>query len=221
MKQREIHPILRQMLPLVEAISKTVGDNCEIVLHDFSDLENSVVAIANGNITGRTLGSGMLSKGLEAYLNREYEESMIKYKNIVGAGRTLKSSTIFVKDEKETVIGAMCINIDVTDLLLANKAIHNLVMTEDLGQTVEAEQSRIHVSEILTKVVEEVFQSVNKPVAYLSKADKLMIVEQLEDRGAFLIKGAVEHVADLLCVSRYTVYNYIEEVKGNKNGSEE
>jgi predicted transcriptional regulator YheO len=208
------------MLPLVEAISRTVGDNCEIVLHDFSDLENSVVAIANGHVTGRTLGSGMLSKGLEAYLNREYEESMIKYKNIIGAGRTLKSSTIFVKDDEENVIGAMCINIDVTDLLLANKAIHNLVKTEDLEATAASEQNKFHVSEILQRVVDEVFKQINKPVAYLSKADKLQIVEQLEDRGAFLIKGAVEHVADLLCVSRYTVYNYIEEVKEQKNGSD-
>lgn len=219
MEQREIHPILRQMLPLVEAISRTVGDNCEIVLHDFSDLENSVVAIANGHVTGRSLGSGMLSKGLEAYLNREYEESLIKYKNIIGAGRTLKSSTIFIKDDDEKVIGAMCINIDVTDLLLANKAIHNLVLTEDLEDTAADERNKFHVSEILQRVVDEVFKQINKPVAYLSKADKLQIVEQLESRGAFLIKGAVEHVADLLCVSRYTVYNYIEEVKDQKNGS--
>jgi len=219
LEQREIHPILRQMLPLVEAISRTVGDNCEIVLHDFSDLENSVVAIANGHVTGRSLGSGMLSKGLEAYLNREYEESLIKYKNIIGAGRTLKSSTIFIKDDDEKVIGAMCINIDVTDLLLANKAIHNLVLTEDLEDTAADERNKFHVSEILQRVVDEVFKQINKPVAYLSKADKLQIVEQLESRGAFLIKGAVEHVADLLCVSRYTVYNYIEEVKDQKNGS--
>jgi len=220
LEQREIHPILRQMLPLVEAISRTVGDNCEIVLHDFSDLENSVVAIANGHVTGRSLGSGMLSKGLEAYLNREYEESLIKYKNIIGAGRTLKSSTIFIKDDDEKVIGAMCINIDVTDLLLANKAIHNLVLTEDLEDTAADERNKFHVSEILQRVVDEVFKQINKPVAYLSKADKLQIVEQLESRGAFLIKGAVEHVADLLCVSRYTVYNYIEEVKDQKNGSD-
>ena len=133
----------------------------------------------------------MLSKGLEAYLNREYEESLIKYKNIIGAGRTLKSSTIFIKDDEEKVIGAMCINIDVTDLLLANKAIHNLVLTEDLEDTAADERSKFHVSEILQRVVDEVFKQINKPVAYLSKADKLQIVEQLESRGAFLIKGAV------------------------------
>ncbi|MDD2481760.1 MAG: helix-turn-helix domain-containing protein, partial [Lutispora sp.] len=37
------------------------------------------------------------------------------------------------------------------------------------------------------------------------------IVETLEDKGVFLIKGAVDYVAKVLCVSRYTIYNYLDE----------
>ena len=39
------------------------------------------------------------------------------------------------------------------------------------------------------------------------------MVQQLEERGVFLMKGSVEMVAGILGVTRYTVYNYIDAVR--------
>ena len=38
--------------------------------------------------------------------------------------------------------------------------------------------------------------------------DKLRLIQALEERGLFDIRGAVNRVADLLDVSRATIYNY-------------
>ena len=46
--------------------------------------------------------------------------------------------------------------------------------------------------------------------------DELEIVRVLEDTGIFLIRGAVDYVADALGVSRPTVYNYLAELRSSE-----
>jgi predicted transcriptional regulator YheO len=58
-----------------------------------------------------------------------------------------------------------------------------------------------------------VLDAFGRPVAYMTKDDKVEIVRTLDQKGAFLIKGAIDYVAKVLCVSRYTVYNYLDEVR--------
>lgn len=43
----------------------------------------------------------------------------------------------------------------------------------------------------------------------LDREQKQVAVALLEDRGAFQLRRSVEHVADALGVSRFTVYNYL------------
>ena len=39
------------------------------------------------------------------------------------------------------------------------------------------------------------------------------IVKYLDEKGAFLIKKSAERVAEYLDISRFTVYNYLNETK--------
>jgi predicted transcriptional regulator YheO len=50
-------------------------------------------------------------------------------------------------------------------------------------------------------------------VDQMSSDDKLRLVYSLEERGLFKVRGAVNRVADLLNVSRATVYNYRATIK--------
>ena len=64
--------------------------------------------------------------------------------------------------------------------------------------------------------VEQVFREttdlIGRPVPLMNRSQKIQLVHDLERRGIFLIKGAVDEVARLLGVSRYTVYNYRKKV---------
>ena len=60
------YQILQGFIPIVEGIAKTFGKNCEVVLHDFSNLQSSIIAIENGHVTGRSVGSPMTEVGLKA-----------------------------------------------------------------------------------------------------------------------------------------------------------
>lgn len=45
------------------------------------------------------------------------------------------------------------------------------------------------------------------------KKEKVEIVRQMQEKGLFIVRGGVEMAARVLGVSRYTVYNYLDEIK--------
>jgi predicted transcriptional regulator YheO len=47
---------LKDYIPLVDFLGHAMGPNCEVVLHDLTDPENSIIAIANGHVSGRKIG---------------------------------------------------------------------------------------------------------------------------------------------------------------------
>ena len=58
-------------------------------------------------------------------------------------------------------------------------------------------------------------------LAMLTKEDKVAVVRYLDEKGAFLIKKSAEKVADFLGISRFTVYNYLNEGNGTKESGED
>jgi predicted transcriptional regulator YheO len=61
--------------------------------------------------------------------------------------------------------------------------------------------------------------AVGVPVGEMSRSQKQRVVRYLDGRGAFLIKKAVEDVAARLGVSRFTIYNYLDEANRPGKGS--
>ncbi|MBS4535849.1 PAS domain-containing protein [Clostridium sp. D2Q-14] len=218
MDNEKLHPLLLNMIPLVEGISRTLGSNCEVVLHDIKTPQHSVIAISNGHVTGRSVGSPMTERGLKAIRNKEYEKNLIKYKTITKDGRTLKSSTLFIKDQSDEVVGCLCINVDISEFVVAKNVITELTETiDDSNKNKEIQETYSNnINDILYSVVERVLENIGKPVAYLNKEEKVKIVENLDEKGTFLIKGSVEYVAEVLCVSRYTIYNYLDKIRARK-----
>jgi hypothetical protein len=52
-------------------------------------------------------------------------------------------------------------------------------------------------------------RDIGAPLAQLSREDKQRAVKLLNERGAFQLRKSVEQVAEVLGVSRFTVYNYL------------
>jgi hypothetical protein len=67
-----------------------------------------------------------------------------------------------------------------------------------------------HLSETVERLISAAEKSIGKPVAKMSRTQKQMVVRFLDDRGAFLIRRAVDAVANRLEVTRFTVYNYLD-----------
>lgn len=213
----DLHPILKSMIPLIEGIANTFGKNCEVILHDIRYPQSSVIAIANGYITGRTVGSPMSEYGLATLRKGQFDKHKINYSKKTKEGKLLKSTSLFIKDEDDKLIGFLCINYDISELTIAKNIINdmtNIIDTADFDESSE-ESYGSTVNEMLGSIVNKTLESVGKPVAFISKEEKVKIVHLLDEKGVFLIKGAIDYVAKVLCVSRYTVYNYLDEIRAS------
>lgn len=209
-----IHPVLKSMIPIVGGIAKTFGKSCEVVLHDITDPYHSIVAIENSHVTGRELGGAMSQANIEAIASGGFTQDQINYTKKTADGRILKSSTIVIRDGNQKPIGCLCINFDLSDFVMVRNSINALCHTDEPEETKEDKGYQgASINEVLCNLVNSVLEASGKPVAYMTKEDKVEIVRILDQKGAFLIKGAIDYVAKVLCVSRYTVYNYLDEVR--------
>jgi hypothetical protein len=66
----------------------------------------------------------------------------------------------------------------------------------------------------LARLLDGVEREVGGPLGSLSREGKQRAVRLLEERGAFMLRRSVEDVADALGVSRITVYNYLNALRG-------
>jgi hypothetical protein len=64
----------------------------------------------------------------------------------------------------------------------------------------------------LDRLIDTVEAELGGPLPSLSREDKQRAVRMLDDRGAFILRRAVEDVADAMGVSRITVYNYLNAI---------
>lgn len=210
----KLHPILKSMIPIVGGIAKTFGKSCEVVLHDITDPYHSIVAIENSHVTERSLGGPMSQANIEAIAAGGFTGDQLNYTKKTPDGRILKSSTIVIRDEDQKPIGCLCINFDLSEFVMVRNSINALCYTEEQEENkTEKGYHGTNINEVLCNLVTSVLDTFGRPVAYMTKDDKVEIVRTLDQKGAFLIKGAIDYVAKVLCVSRYTVYNYLDEVR--------
>jgi HTH domain len=64
----------------------------------------------------------------------------------------------------------------------------------------------------LDRLIDAVEAELGGRLPTLSREDKQRAVRMLDQRGAFILRRAVEDVADALGVSRITVYNYLNAI---------
>ena len=69
------------------------------------------------------------------------------------------------------------------------------------------------VDEVLETLIQNAISSVGKTPGDMTREEKVAIVAYLEMKGAFLIRYSVEHVAELLGMTKYTIYNYLDEIR--------
>ena len=197
---------------LAKGIAALFGDNCEVTVHDLAaGYENTIVAIENGHVTGRHIGDGASEVVLQA-LSRDKSnvEDNYSYLARTKEGRMVKSSSIYVRDEKGEPIGLFGINYDITDLIMAQRAIDAAVSVEKPENEEQIGAITTNVSDLLDQLIEEADTFIAKPVAMMTKEDKTRAIQYLADKGAFLIKKAGDKVAKHYDISKYTLYNYMD-----------
>ena len=199
--------LLRQV---AAGIAAQFGPGCEVAIHDLSrDPDRSIVFIANGHVSGRKVGDGASTVVMEQLRTRDPEpRDHLCYLTKTPNGKILKSSTIYIRDEKGRVSAIMAINYDISRLLVSEQAVRDLIST---GEEAPAEPEKItNVSELLDELIQKSVDLVGKPAALMNKDDKVRAIQFLSQNGAFLITKSGDKVAKYFGISKYTLYSYID-----------
>jgi len=192
-----------------QGIAKMFGPNCETLVHDMTRPGHPILAIYNGTVTGREIGStadifGDIGDYDESiYRNKDYTNQLVLSRD----GRTLKSSTFnIVGDDFHFALG---INMDITNMVRATQMLTEMSATSgDLQQTL-MQDARSQLEELLRECV----SAVGKVPEAMKKTDRMRIIRMLYRRRAFTYQKSVAIVAERLNVSRYTVYKYMHELE--------
>ncbi|WP_373166050.1 transcriptional regulator [Agathobaculum sp. Marseille-P7918] len=202
----------KMLCEICECIARQFGDDCEVVLHDLTrDYDNTIVGIWNGHVTGRKVGDGGTDAGLAILRGTAQPKDEYCYINKTKEGRILRSSSKYFLDEKGNVVGSLCINYDITALLAGQTAMMKLTSPDEKEN--KGEVFTGNIDELLETLMKEAVENTGHTLDELDKDDKVAVVRYLDNKGVFLIKKSAERVADFLGISRFTVYNYLNEAQ--------
>ena len=203
---------------LAHALALQFGSSCEVVVHDLesADPSHSIVAIENGHVTGRKLGDGPSHVVLEALHAGDAKlEDRLAYLTKTADGKILKSSTVFIRDERGRAVGIFAVNYDITILRAMGDTIAEVVGTEPSAPR-EPEPIVRSVADLLDDLIEQSVQLVGTPVALMSKEEKIRAIRYLNDTGAFLITKSGPKVCKFFGISKYTLYSYLDEARAGE-----
>lgn len=204
--------IFASLRPAMAAIVDLLGPGCEVVLHDMSDPDASIIAI-EGDVTGRNIGAPLTDSGLTSLRSPE-SGRVYSYTTVAEGGRVIKSSSVFLSDEKGTIFGGLCINLDITPFLTFDRHLQGLLRPTD--DDVPAQTFGSDVGEVLDQMLDDAIAATGIPISLMQRADRLRVVRTLEEKGAFLLRKAIPLVAERLGVSRHTIYSDLAEIEASR-----
>ncbi len=212
----EVLPLLQRVMKL---ISNTFGADCEVVLHDWSKgYDQSIIAIENGSVTNRKVGDCGSNLGLEVMRGTIKDGDRFNYVTKTSMNKTLKSSSIYIINDEGKTLGALCINVDITNYLGFKNSLSSFLGEEVITQAAAENLENIEfhandVGQLTDYLISTGLQLIDKPVDKMTKEDKLKIVRFLDEKGTFLITKSGDKVCGALKISKFTLYNYLDIVR--------
>ena len=187
------------------------GNNCETIIHEMHGQRIINLAVFNGHISGRKAGSTTSIFGKDTALEDETRQDLdLDYQNqmvMSPTGRQIKSSTYHMRGEDYHY--ALGINFDITVMDQMRGILEHMTTMEGdlLSSLMEKDQTNIEA------IFDACLEIVNRPVEGMKKAERLMMVRLLKEKGVFNLQRSVPYVAERMGVSKYTIYNYLNELE--------
>lgn len=214
---------LAPYFPLADMLAKTFAPYCEIAIHDLTTPQNSVVYVANGTVTGRKVGQSFDHLIKQVLLNHNFMNDYVaNYTFETADHKKIKSSSWLIRDAKKEVIGMLCINCDLTLAGQVQQALSAFLPVqepeeEETEDQPESEEQLNAVEKIVDDLILHIIK--NKDVSKLKRKDNLEIIRFMDQKGIFLVKGAIDKVAETLQISRVTVYSYLDTIHNEEKES--
>lgn len=209
--------LFQNLAQVADALALQFAPYCEVVIHDLARPDSSIVHIS-GDITGRHIGGPMTDFVLGLLEQKGKPDDVVGYIAHARDGKTLKSSTIFIRDGEKNPIGVFCVNFDVSPL-------NEVSRLAQANTSIEVDKSfSADVPNLLQEMIQKSLRRVlncnnlSELDGNISAQDRRAVVAELDEQGAFRIRKATSIVAKLFDVSRYTIYKDRSALNGAENG---
>ncbi|MFF7162299.1 transcriptional regulator [Streptomyces sp. NPDC008086] len=199
--------LLAETEKIAVALGRMFPGLCEVVLHDLRDPAHAIRVIEN-NLSGRQVGDSATELGLARIKDPDYPSVIQNYANQFPDGRPAKSTSIGIKNTAGEYIAALCLNLDVSTLSPVTLSLSNLVATDPENRDIELETLRDRSRRELREVIETAAAERSTTPRALHKDVKKELVRRLHQDGYFDTRNGAQTIADLLGISRASVYAY-------------
>jgi predicted transcriptional regulator YheO len=197
---------IKAFLPTAEAIQRLLHPHAEVVVHDIK--LNQIVAIYHPFSKRRVGDSSLFTK----------EEQMATLEDYVGPyekmnwdGRKMKSVSSVIRDENNKAVGMLCINLDISKLEKINNFITGFISNHFTSQPAPLFQD--DWQEKVNKYVHTYLNEHHLRLESLKVSEKRELIEHLHKVGAFTAKNAAFYIAQVIGVSKATIYNYLSKAE--------
>ena len=215
---------LAPYIPLVEFLGKAMGPHCEVVLHDVSSPENSIIAIANGHVSGRSVGGPLTDLVLKVMKDglRGHQPFISNYSARLKNNATCRSGSYFIKDANDQIIGVLCVNLDISKLVETRKFIDELIGVQEpaaspaapIAETIDVfENLPESIDDVLNAIIDKVLKEFPVSPERMSVEEKIDVVKRSNEHGLFLLKGGLSELAKRMQLSEATIYRYLNKIK--------
>lgn len=198
------HEILKSYEAIVDGLAMLIGSHCEIVLHSLEDLKSSAVRIANGEHTGRQIGSPITDLVLRMLHDMAGADSSVSraYFTRAKSGVLMKSVTIAIRNRDQRVIGLLCINMN---LDVPFSQIIQTFMPPETQEVPSSVNFASSVDDLVAQTLEFTIEEVNADRNVSNNAKNRQGGAQSLRKRYFDIKDAINQVAERLNISKHTV----------------
>ena len=204
--------ILTHYIKVGEIVAEMFSPYLEVIVHDLTNPNQSIIAIFNSHITGRKIGDGTSDIGYKK-LSNELPDKIINYSNKSPSGVELKSSSLTIRNDANKIIGSMGFNFDLSHFVNIREFI------DLFSKSVEMEELPKKEEFFMWSIKTEIQQALNKYLMMnklqskvLTRDDKLKVISYMKNKGYISKKGAKTIISELLAISRPTLYKYLKEI---------
>ncbi|WP_336707123.1 MULTISPECIES: helix-turn-helix transcriptional regulator [unclassified Cedecea] len=207
MSKSENSALLDQLENIAQGLSETFAPFCEVVVHDLTQPEHSILSIHN-NLSGREVGQGATEMGLARIASPDFPAVIANYANQFADGRPVKSTSIGLKDDAGHYVAALCLNLDMTLFRGMQSA---LARFTDTSPGPVEEHIEPAGSEAIRLRIDRYAAGIATTPRALKTSERIELLQTLKKEGLLDIRKSMETVAQHLGVSRASVYLYAKQ----------
>jgi predicted transcriptional regulator YheO len=204
---KEFEILWRLYEPLIKAVVEVFHPFVEAAVHD---LEKGTVVAIYHNISQRQIGEPSPLKELKIS-TADFPDYFSPYYKQNWDGRSLKCTSITMRNKNGKPIGLICLNIDASFFQDGYQLLKSFLKIEDEAENpieIYGSQCEEQAEGVIKQFLEEKHLSLN----HLNRDQKKELVQQLYRKGIFNFKNAAPFIAKKLKTSRASIYNHIRQI---------